>query len=56
MRAGPGIGIISIINYYFYYFYYFDYLQLSANIAQALNFMNLKGRKQDVISFSMLFG
>ena len=56
VRPGPGIGIISIINNYFYYFYYFDYLHLSANIAQALNTMNIKERKQDVISFSMLFG
>ena len=56
VRAGPGIGIISFIFYYFYYFYYFNYLHLSAYIVQALNTMNLKGRKQDVISFSMLFG
>ena len=53
VRAGPGIAIISII---YYYFYCFIYLHLSAKIAKALNPMKLKGRKQDVISFSMLFG
>ena len=53
VRPGPGKAIISII---YYYFYCFNYFHLSAKLAKALNPMKLKGRKQDVISFSMLFG
>ena len=35
VRAGPGIGIISILFYYFYYYYYFDYFNVSAHCAGA---------------------